>query len=68
MLTTPLNSIEPGHVDPGGTPAPQAGDDSGADSWSTATPMALIRGPVVIGYLVVLLFFVGLILVRALLR
>lgn len=32
----------------------------GESRWTTNTPMALLRGPVLVGYLVVLLFFAGL--------
>ena len=34
-------------------PAPAAGSGAGGDSrWNAASPMSLIRGPVVIGYLI----------------
>ena len=33
---------------------------SGENRWTASTPAALLRGPVLVGYLVVLLFFVGL--------
>lgn len=34
--------------------------DAGNNRWDAATPMSLIRGPVILGYLVVVLFFAGL--------
>ena len=33
---------------------------TGGNRWATNTPMTLLRGPVLVGYLVVLLFFAGL--------
>ena len=33
---------------------------TGENRWRADTPTALLRGPVLVGYLVVLLFFVGL--------
>ena len=56
---TPLARIEPSEQ-PETEPVPAARNEARERRWGASSPMALIRGPVVIGYLVVLLFFAGL--------
>jgi HlyD family secretion protein len=61
MEMKPLAKIEP----PSGRPqtdaaAPVSGRAGGESPWNAESPMSLIRGPVMIGYLVILLFFAGL--------
>ncbi len=57
----PLAKIEPQSKNPQTAAADPAGSEPADENrWTAPSPISLIRGPVVIGYLVVLLFFVGL--------
>ncbi len=57
----PLAKIEPQSKNPQTAAAHPAGSGPADESrWTAPSPISLIRGPVVIGYLVVLLFFAGL--------